>query len=89
MSDLKRPWWVYCLSCGDGTLYIGVTTDVSRRLAQHRRGRGARYTRGRGPVTLLGVEGPFDRGQALARERWWKRKPRAVKLRHWAGGATL
>ena len=41
-------WWVYILRCGDGTLYTGTAADVERRLAAHRRGRGAKYTRGRG-----------------------------------------
>jgi len=40
-------WWVYILRCGDGTLYTGTAADVERRLAAHRRGRGAKYTRGR------------------------------------------
>ena len=38
--------------CGDGTLYAGVTCDLPRRLVQHQQGRGARYTRGRGPLSL-------------------------------------
>ena len=37
-------WWVYILRCGDGTLYTGTAADVERRLAAHRRGRGAKYT---------------------------------------------
>ena len=46
------PWYVYILRCGDGTLYTGVTDDVPRRLAAHRSGKGAKYTRGRGPLEL-------------------------------------
>lgn len=41
-------WWVYILRCGDGTLYTGTAADVERRLAAHRRGRGAKYTPGPG-----------------------------------------
>lgn len=41
-------WYVYVLRCGDGTLYTGTTDDVARRLAAHRAGKGAKYTRGRG-----------------------------------------
>src|SRR5207302_1566266 len=46
-------WYVYLLRCGDGTLYAGATTDVESRLAAHREGRGARYTRGRAPLSLV------------------------------------
>ena len=46
-------WYVYVLRCGDGTLYTGTTDDVARRLAAHRAGKGAKYTRGRGPLELL------------------------------------
>lgn len=44
--------YVYILRCADGTLYTGWTNDLTRRLAAHNSGRGAKYTRGRGPVTL-------------------------------------
>ena len=46
-------WWVYILECRDGTLYTGCTDDIPRRLAMHNAGKGAKYTRGRGPLTLL------------------------------------
>ena len=73
-------WHVYLIRCGDGTLYAGVTTDVQRRLQQHRLGKGARYTRGRGPLELLHSECVRGRSQALRREAAWKRLPRARKL---------
>jgi predicted GIY-YIG superfamily endonuclease len=41
-------YYVYILKCGDGTLYTGLTNDIDARLAAHREGRGAKYTRGRG-----------------------------------------
>ena len=74
-------WSVYLLRCGDGTLYCGVTNDVERRLEAHRAGRGARYTRGRGPLELVHLEKARGRGDALKREAAWKRLPRAEKLR--------
>ena len=46
-------WYVYILRCGDGTLYTGITDNVPRRLAVHRSGKGAKYTRGRGPLELV------------------------------------
>lgn len=46
-------WFVYILLCSDGTLYTGMTNDLEKRLKKHNEGKGAKYTRGRGPVTLL------------------------------------
>ena len=73
-------WFVYVLRCGDGSLYTGVATDVTRRLAEHASGRGAKYTRGRGPLTLVHVEGKRTRGSAQKREAALKALPRARKL---------
>ena len=61
-------WYVYMLRCGDDTLYTGVTGDVDRRLAAHRAGKGAKYTRGRGPLELVYVEEIPDKSAALRRE---------------------
>ncbi len=49
---LAKVWYLYLIRCGDGSIYTGVSTDVPRRLAEHRSGKGARYLRGRGPLTL-------------------------------------
>ena len=61
-------WTVYILRCGDGTLYTGITNDLPRRLAAHRSGKGAKYTRGRGPLALLYAEEQPDRSAASRRE---------------------
>jgi len=61
-------WFVYMLRCGDGTLYTGVTDNVERRLAAHRSGKGAKYTRGRGPLKLVYQEQVPDKSAALRRE---------------------
>ena len=53
MGPEKDNWWVYMLRCQDGTLYTGATCDIPRRLAAHNSGKGAKYTRGRGPVELV------------------------------------
>lgn len=84
-------WYVYMLLCGDGTLYTGMTDDVPRRLRAHRSGRGAKYTRGRGPLTLVYVQEQPSRSAALRREYQIKRLSRAQKdaLRSgWAGEAA-
>lgn len=72
-------WSVYLLRCGDGSLYCGVTTDLARRIDQHSAGRGARYTRGRGPLTLVYQETQPSSSLALKREAAIKRLTRADK----------
>ncbi|MDA0679784.1 MAG: GIY-YIG nuclease family protein [Proteobacteria bacterium] len=45
---------VYVVSCRDGSLYTGIATDVSRRVSEHEEGtKGAKYLRGKGPLTLV------------------------------------
>lgn len=75
-------WRLYIIRCGDGSLYTGITTDVERRLAEHRggtAGRGARFLRGRGPLTLAFSAPAADRSAALRLERRVKQLPRAGK----------
>lgn len=72
-------WYVYILRCGDGTLYTGITDDVKRRLAAHRAGKGAKYTRGRGPLELVYQEQVPDKSAALRRELAIKRLSRPQK----------
>ena len=76
-----RRWHVYIVRTGDGTLYTGITTDVARRLAEHRGagGRGARYLRGREPLEMVYRRKLGDRGLALRVEWRLKRRPRADK----------
>lgn len=73
-------WFVYMLRCGDGTLYTGISDDVQRRLAAHRAGKGAKYTRGRGPLELVYVEKVADKSVALRRELQIKKLSRQEKL---------
>ena len=77
-----KLWSVYLLCCADGTFYCGVTTDVERRLAMHNGEKpgGARYTRGRRPVTLAACADGLEHGEALRLEAQIKRLPRAEKL---------
>jgi len=72
-------WSVYLLQCGDGTLYCGIALDVAARLVQHQTGKGAKYTRGRGPLALVYFEACVTKAEALRRERTIKRLPRAKK----------
>lgn len=77
---MEKTWYVYILECGDGTLYTGITDDVARRLAVHRSGKGAKYTRGRSPLTLRYQEECSSYSQALRREIQIKKLPRNQKL---------
>lgn len=72
-------WYLYILRCGDGTLYTGITTDVDRRLEAHQSGRGAKYTRGRGPMTVVYREACGTHSNALKRELAVKRLTREQK----------
>ena len=73
-------WTVYILQCRDGTLYTGITDNLPRRLAAHNGGKGAKYTRGRGPVVLVHQESCPDRSAALRRGRAIKALSRSQKL---------
>lgn len=64
----EKPWFVYILRCKDGSLYTGITDSVKKRLAAHRSGKGAKYTKGRCPLTLHYVEQCQTKGDALRRE---------------------
>ena len=79
-ANVMPTWFLYALRCADGTLYAGVTTDLARRVAEHNAGRGARYTAGRRPVTLVAAWRFPDRGAAQRAEARFRRLPRAQKL---------
>jgi len=74
------PWVVYLLRCRDGSLYTGITNDLSRRLAAHRAGKASAYTRARRPLRLVYREAARDRSAALRREAAIKRLTRKAKL---------
>ena len=77
---MEEIWYLYILRCRDGSLYTGITTDVPRRLAAHREGKGAKYTRGRGPLELVHQETCGTHSQALRRELEIKALTRQEKL---------
>ncbi|HAM92373.1 MAG TPA: hypothetical protein DCQ00_02575 [Phascolarctobacterium succinatutens] len=72
--------FVYMLRCKDGSLYTGWTNDLEHRLAMHSSGRGAKYTRGRGPLELVYSEELPDKEAALRRECAIKKLRREQKL---------
>lgn len=74
-------WLVYMIRCGDGSLYTGVTNDLPKRLHKHRTGKGAKYTAGRGPLTVVWESHALDKPAALKLEAKIKRMGKAAKER--------
>lgn len=77
---MDKQWCVYILECADGSLYTGITDDLQRRFKAHCSGKGAKYTRGRGPLTLRYRELCEDHSAALRRELQIKALKRIEKL---------
>lgn len=71
---------VYMLHCRDGSLYTGYTTDIERRIMMHETGKGAKYTRGRGPFKLVYKEELSTKTAALQREYEIKKLHRKEKM---------
>lgn len=72
-------WFVYILRCNDHSLYCGVTNQLERRIAAHKAGKGARYTRAKGVSDLVWVEGPCTKSMALKREHAIKKLSKIEK----------
>ncbi|GAA0078214.1 GIY-YIG nuclease family protein [Clostridium sp. CTA-5] len=71
--------YVYIVECSDGTFYTGWTVDLEKRIKSHSSGKGAKYTRGRGPVKLLYYEKFNNKSDAMKREYEIKRLNRQQK----------
>lgn len=68
-KEKMKEWFVYIVRNRSNILYTGIAKDTARRIEEHNCGRGAKFTRGRGPWQLVHSEGPFSHGDALRRER--------------------
>jgi len=64
----NKAWFLYLVRCADGSLYTGITNNVTRRCQQHNAGTASRYTRSRLPVELIYQESHASQGLALKRE---------------------
>lgn len=76
-------YFVYLLECKDGSIYTGITTDVKRRLAEHKAGKGGHYTRAKKVKKLLYQEKHPDRSSASKREaeiKKWSRKKKLILI---------
>jgi putative endonuclease len=71
---------VYILRCKDGTLYTGYTNNLEQRMQKHEEGKGAKYTKGRGPFQLMYIEKFMTKNEALKREYEIKQLTRKGKL---------
>ncbi len=76
----RTLWYVYLLRCSDGSLYTGITKDMTRRCEQHHQGRASKYTRSRLPVKLVYQEPQRTQSLALKRELAIKAMTRKQKL---------
>ena len=85
---MKR-YTLYILRCADGSLYVGITTDLATRVEAHNAGRGAKYTRARRPVAVAWSRGRQEPTAARKLEYALKQLPRALKLRLVSGDASL
>jgi putative endonuclease len=73
-------WVVYIVECADCSLYTGITNDLAQRMAAHETGKGAKYTKHRGPLILRYTETLDSKGAALRREAAIKSLDRTAKL---------
>ena len=76
----QKAWFVYIIKCRDNRLYTGISNDVVRRVAEHNKGRGCRFTKYRYPVQLVYQEECGTRSAALKRELKIQGFPRNKKL---------
>lgn len=76
----KNEHYFYVLTCADGSLYGGYTNNLDRRIKLHNEGKGAKYTRGRGPVTLTFYKRFDNKSEAMSAEYHFKRLSRKQKL---------
>ena len=83
IGDYMSDWYLYLVRCHDGSLYTGISTNVSHRFAQHQ-GKGAagsKYLKGRGPLNLVFEKKVGSKSLALKVEGKIKKLPKAMKER--------
>jgi len=73
-------WFIYLVRCSNGNLYTGISTDVTRRFAEHQAGKGAKYLRGKGPLELVYQKKIGTRSEALKAEIKVKNMARSAKI---------
>ena len=76
----KQSWFVYILLCSDSTLYTGITNNINKRVEDHKKGIGAKYTKGRSPLSLIWQEKHPNKSSASKREYEIKSLTKKQKL---------
>ena len=76
----NKKWVAYLIRCSDDSLYCGISNDLKIRLRDHNSGKGAKYTRTRRPVKLVGVSSELTKSQALKLEYKIKQLPAERKI---------
>lgn len=78
---MSKLYYIYMLRCKDGSIYTGYTDNIYKRIEKHRSGKGAKYTRGRGPFSLVHYESFFTKEEAMQREASIKKLSKDKKLK--------
>ena len=76
----EKTWKVYLLRCSDNSLYCGISNNLESRLIEHNSGKGAKYTRSRRPVDLVGASPVMTKSEALKLEYRIKQLPADGKV---------
>ncbi len=76
----NKKWVAYLVRCSDNSLYCGISNDLKSRLLEHNSGKGAKYTRSRRPVELVGVSSRLTKSEALKLEYRIKQLPADRKI---------
>lgn len=77
MKEIK--WYLYIIRCRNNSLYTGITTDVERRFLEHSSGKGAKYLKGKGPLTLVFQTEVGTKSEAAKLEHLIKKLPKSKK----------
>lgn len=80
-EDDPAGFYTYIVRCSDDSFYTGWTVDLEGRISAHNEGRGAKYTRGRGPVELVASWRSLSKSEAMKLERAIKQLSRSGKLK--------
>jgi len=75
----ESEWYLYLIRCKGGQLYTGISTDVARRFSAHQLGKGAKFLRGKAPLSLVFQQKIGSRSEALKTEALVKKLARADK----------
>ena len=78
---MSKLYYIYMLRCKDGSIYTGYTDNIYKRIEKHRSGKGAKYTRGRGPFELVHYESFLTKEEAMQREAAIKKLTKEDKLK--------